>query len=109
MRRSKVARRDQKLVGVRVLVGRTKSQAHELSRLLQQQGATVFEIPFIEIRPPQSWNELDRALQNLNTYHWLILTSVNGVKALFSRMERLGVGAQELKKTQVAAIGPATK
>ncbi|MCI0348681.1 MAG: uroporphyrinogen-III synthase [Acidobacteriales bacterium] len=109
MHRRNVVHKPQELVGVRVLVGRTKSQAHELSRLLQQRGATVIEIPFIEIRPPQSWNDLDRALRNLNSYHWLILTSVNGVKTLFSRMERLGVGTTKLKKIQVAAIGPATK
>lgn len=97
------------LAGIRVLVGRTKSQAPELSRLLQQRGATVIEIPFIEIRPPHSWNELDRALQNLNTYAWLILTSVNGVNAFFSRIEQLTIPANGLKNIQVAAIGPATK
>jgi uroporphyrinogen-III synthase len=104
-----IASDGQRLVGVRVLVGRTKSQAPALSRLLQQRGATVIEIPFIEIRPPHSWNELDRALQNLNTYDWLILTSVNGVKPLLSRMEHLALGAQKLRRIQVAAIGPATK
>jgi uroporphyrinogen-III synthase len=109
MHKQNMVRQRQKLVGVRILVGRTKSQAGAFSTLLREQGATVVEIPFIEIRPPQSWNELDRALQNLNSYQWLILTSVNGVKALFSRMEHQAVSTHELKKIQVAAIGPATK
>jgi uroporphyrinogen-III synthase len=67
------------------------------------------EIPFIEIRPPQSWNELDRALRNLNSYHWLILTSANGVDALFSRMAHLAISAAQLERIELAAIGPVTK
>lgn len=109
MHKQNMVRQRQKLAGVRILVGRTKSQAGAFSTLLREQGATVVEIPFIEIRPPQSWNELDRALQNLDSYRWLILTSVNGVKALFSRMERLAIHAQNLNRIQVAAIGPATR
>jgi len=111
------------LRGVRVLVGRARQQAGALSAELRKHGATVIEIPFIEIRKPRSFKPLDSSLRNLHTYDWLILTSVNGVEAMWERMSRLGlsfdgnggaptVGKQKYsarKRLRVAAIGPATK
>lgn len=97
------------LNGVRVLVGRAKGQAKELSQLLGNLGATVVEIPFIEIRAPKSRQALDAALKKLRSYDWLILTSVNGVQALFARMAELRIPNGSLAGVQVAAIGPATK
>ena len=76
------------LKGIRVLVGRAKHQAGALSAELRKRGAEVIEIPFIEIRKPRSFKPLDTALTNLGTYDWLILTSVNGVEAMWARMER---------------------
>ena len=94
---------------IRILVGRARHQASALSAQLRSQGATVIEIPFIEIRKPKSFQPLDQALKNIGTYDWLILTSVNGVDALMQRMSRLRLDKQSLKDLQVAAIGPATK
>ena len=74
------------LSGVRVLVGRARHQAGALSGELRKLGATVIEIPFIEIRKPRSFKPLDSALKNLAEYDWLILTSVNGVEAMWERM-----------------------
>jgi uroporphyrinogen-III synthase len=97
------------LAGTRILVGRARHQAGGLSSSLRGLGATVIEIPFIEIRKPGSYKPLDEALRNLNTYDWLILTSVNGVQAMWSRLRKLRIRGTALKKMQVAAIGPATK
>lgn len=77
------------LSGVRVLIGRAKHQAGALSAKLRTLGANVLEIPFIEIRKPRSFRPLDSALKNLATYDWLILTSVNGVDAMWNRMARM--------------------
>ena len=79
------------LAGVRILVGRARHQASALSRGLEALGADVIEIPLIEIRRPRSYKPLDTALQHLDKYQWLILTSVNGVEALAARIEHLGI------------------
>ena len=71
---------------MRVLVGRARHQASAFSGELRRLGATVIEIPFIEIRKPRSYRPLDSALKNLAEYDWLILTSVNGVEAMWERM-----------------------
>ena len=100
---------NQPLTGVRVLVGRARHQASALSEQLRKLGAEVIEIPFIEIRKPHSFKPLDSALRNLDTYDWLILTSVNGVEAMWQRLAKLRVTKRALEHLHIAAIGPATK
>jgi len=97
------------LVGTRILVGRARHQASRLSAGLRSLGASVIEIPFIEIRKPQSFQSLDDALKSLKNYNWLILTSVNGVEAMWERRRKLRLTRQHFKHLQIAAIGPATK
>lgn len=97
------------LDGLRVLVGRARHQAGALSSQLRKLGADVLEIPFIEIRPPRSFKPLDTALKNLETYDWLVLTSVNGVDAMWERLAKLRITKRSLTHLNVAAIGPATK
>ena len=91
-----------------MLVGRAKHQAPALSDAFRSVGADVLEIPFIEIRPPQSWDALDNALAKILDYDWLILTSVNGVNALFERLRQRGGSEADLLHLNIAAIGPAT-
>jgi uroporphyrinogen-III synthase len=97
------------LSGVRVLVGRARHQAGVLSTELRKLGATVLEIPFIEIRTARSFRPLDSALRNLASYDWLILTSVNGVEAMWERVTKLGLTKAVFRHLHIAAIGPATK
>jgi uroporphyrinogen-III synthase len=97
------------LAGTRILVGRARHQAGSLSQSLRSLGASIIEIPFIEIRKPQSYEPLDSALKNLAAYDWLILTSANGVEAMWRRLRKLRIPKTKLKHLQVAAIGPATK
>jgi uroporphyrinogen-III synthase len=97
------------LAGKRIIVSRAKDQAGALVSALRAQGATVTAIPFIEIRKPRSFNALDRALHEVIEYDWLILTSVNGVNALFERMEKLKLEVGWIAHLRIAAIGPATR
>jgi uroporphyrinogen-III synthase len=97
------------LAGTRILIGRARHQAGSLSISLRSLGASVIEIPFIEIRKPQSYRPLDDALRNIENYDWLILTSANGVEAMWERVRKLRITRRNLKHLQIAAIGPATK
>jgi uroporphyrinogen-III synthase len=97
------------LAGVRVLVGRSRHQASALSLGVRKLGAQVIEIPFVEIRRPRSYKPLDAVLTNLHDYDWLILTSVNGVEAVWERLLKLRLACKNLRHLKVAAIGPATK
>ena len=97
------------LSGWRILVSRAREQAGILTEGLRAVGAEVMEIPFIEVRPPRSYKCMDDALRLTSEYEWLILTSVNGVQALFSRMEKLGIPKRRLLPLNIVAIGPATR
>lgn len=97
------------LSGWKVIVTRPRDQAEELVRRLQELGAECLIYPTIRIVPPRSYEKLDRALQNLHSYHWVVFTSANGVRAVLDRMAALGMEPSDLGLMGVAAIGPATR
>lgn len=97
------------LTGKRIVITRAHEQAPSFARELEEAGAVVISIPTIEIKPPQSFQPLDKALKKLPAYDWLLLTSVNGVKALKKRMDRAEISPTMLKHLAIAAIGPATR
>jgi len=92
------------LRGVRVLVGRARHQAGALSTELRNQGAEVLEIPFIQIRKPRSFRPLDTALKNLASYDWLVLTSVNGVEAMWNRLQKFSKSPKSTKSRGLSII-----
>jgi len=96
------------LAGRRVLVTRAAHQTGKLSEGLRALGAVPVEVPAIEIRPPLSYEPLDAALCQLQSYDWLILTSANTVRVLEERAAVLGISFEKLYGLKVAAVGEAT-
>jgi uroporphyrinogen III methyltransferase/synthase len=96
------------LSGKRVLVTRPAVQSTRLEKLLLERGALPVRLPVIEIQPESGNAKLDRAIKRIKSYEWLIFTSINGVKAFFSRLEQLGMDSRRLAGVKIAAIGPAT-
>ena len=96
------------LFGKRILVTRAQHQASLMSRLLSEKGAQPVIMPVIEIEAAPQKDELDREILNLDNYHWIVFTSVNGVEAFFLRLSDLGLDARCLKGIGIGAIGPAT-
>lgn len=96
------------LFGHRVVVTRTREQAGVLSAALLEAGADVIECPAIRLADPPSWEPVDAAIANLETYDWLVLTSVNGVERFFARLDAAGRDVRALHRARIAAIGPET-
>ncbi|KJH70107.1 uroporphyrinogen-III C-methyltransferase [Aliterella atlantica] len=96
------------LTGKTILVTRSLGQSSQFSNLLQQQGATVIEMPALEIVPPSSWDELDRAIAHLLEFDWLILTSTNGVDYFFERLAAQNRDARALAGVKIAVVGEKT-
>ncbi len=96
------------LFGTRILVTRARSQASELSQLLLAYGGEPVECPTIEFVPPESWEDVDEAIACLDTYQWLVLTSVNGVQHFMRRLWYKGRDARSLQGVRVCCIGPRT-
>jgi len=96
------------LFGRRIVVTRAREQASQFLRDLDQLGADCIEFPTIKITPPQTWKPLDRAINSLESYQWLLFTSVNGVKYFLKRLEASGRDVRDLKGIKIGAIGPKT-
>lgn len=99
---------DLQLGGRRILVTRAIHQMGKLSQMLRRAGAIPVEVPVLEILPPDSYDDLDRALRQLSGYDWLIFTSANTVRALVDRAAKLSVRLEVPDRTKAAAIGDAT-
>ncbi len=98
----------QSLASKRVVVTRAEGQSVELIARLREAGAVPIVFPTIDIVPLDDYSQLDIALHHLPEYQWVIFTSVNGVRNVFSRMQTLGVSPTVFAKCNVAAVGPVT-
>lgn len=96
------------LAGRRVLVTRALQQAGKFSDGLRALGAEPVEVPVLEIVAPESYAPLDDAIQHLDRYDWLILTSSNTLQAVSARGVRFGVNPANAEGLKVAAVGSAT-
>lgn len=96
------------LFGKKLMVTRAAAQAGEFAAMLAERGAAVIECPTIRLIEPEQWEALDGSLRNLARYDWLVLTSVNAVRALFRRLDSLGLDARALGNCRVCAVGPKT-
>jgi uroporphyrinogen III methyltransferase/synthase len=96
------------LFGRRIVVTRTREQASELTRQLNELSAEVLEIPVIRIEPTDRHKDLTDALIGLNSYDWIIFTSPNGVTMFFDAFFRGFEDMRDIGGMRIAAVGPAT-
>jgi uroporphyrinogen III methyltransferase/synthase len=96
------------LFGKRIVVTRPEDQAGGLIGTLSELGAETVPFATIKIAPPSSWRELDRAIESLSAYYWVIFTSVNGVAYFFERLRAGKKDARYFGAIKIGAIGAKT-
>jgi uroporphyrinogen-III synthase len=97
------------LQGCTIAVTRAEQQLGEARRLFEQAGAEVLDLPALVIGPPDEWGPLDDALAELEEFHWLVVSSSNGVDAVEQRLQRLGSSlASRPRSLRIAAVGRKT-
>ncbi|WP_163338113.1 uroporphyrinogen-III C-methyltransferase [Desulfopila sp. IMCC35008] len=96
------------LFGKKIIVTRTREQASELMAGLEEYGANCVEYSTINIQPVDSYEVLDGEMERLNEYHWILFTSLNGVKYFFERLYSMGKDSRDLKGPDIAAVGKST-
>lgn len=96
------------LQGQTVLVTRPTDQTDALVKPLQDCGANVLVQPAIEISPPESWSEVDRAIHSLADFDTIIFCSRNGVQFFLNRLLDLGGDIRALAGIQLAVVGSKT-
>jgi uroporphyrinogen-III synthase len=93
---------------MKVLITRPRSQADLFADALANAGFEPIFFPVIEIRPFEENVALDRAIEKLKCYDWVVFTSVNGVDAFFEHLASPFPFQGEGPGVRVAAIGPKT-
>jgi len=96
------------LFGRHIVITRPRSQATVFARAIEDLGGEFIDFPTIEILPPTSYEPLDKAIKDIESYHWIVFTSVNGVKYFLDRVLYLKQDIRRLKGARIAAIGPET-
>ncbi|UBF25457.1 uroporphyrinogen-III C-methyltransferase [Kovacikia minuta CCNUW1] len=96
------------LSGKTILVTRSVSQSSQFSDRLRQEGATVVEMPTLEIVPPSNWEGLDQAIAHLSEFNWLVLTSANSVDYFFERLATQVRDVRALAGLKIAVVGDKT-
>lgn len=93
------------LFGQRVLVTREHPGGFEV---LEELGAEIMGFPTIRIVPPVDWTGLDTAINRIESYNWLIFTSINGIKFFFKRFFEKDRDIRDLKDIKICVVGAKT-
>ena len=93
------------LTGKTILVTRSAHQADDFVHLIEQYGGRAIVFSTLEIVPPGSWADCDRAIKSLSLYDGLIFTSTNGVEFFFRRLKERGGPLQELHSKMILVVG----
>lgn len=101
-------KKDQPLMGKRVLVTRTSDQARELMDPIIALGGEAISCPVIKTVLANNLDEIDQGLRNLSSYDWVIFTSVNAIRFFLQRANEIGIHVQDQLKGKVAAVGTKT-
>ncbi len=97
------------LSGRTVIVTRAREQASELVSALRENGARVVQCPTIRVEALDDNAIVEKAIENLAKFNWIVFTSVNGVEYFWQRLQRSRFDARAFGGAKIAAIGPATR
>ena len=100
----------------RIVITRPKERSQKLAEHQRDAGAEVLEFPTIELKPV--WKKSEKAdagtadkeklyelVQNLESYHWLVLTSPAGAQYFFELLNQMQKDFRSLSHLRFAVIG----
>jgi uroporphyrinogen III methyltransferase/synthase len=96
------------LFGRRALILRPSHQVQELTAKFERLGAQTLSSPAFEIDRPETWDDVDSAIQRLGDFAWVVFTSRNGVDYFLRRLWETGRDLRSFGSCKLAAIGPGT-
>src|SRR5947209_3365260 len=96
------------LHGRRILITRARHQVDPFRRELVELGASVVEIPTIEIRRLPIDDRVRNAIKALSRTSLVILASANAVDIFFQMLVTTGLDARAFHNTKLCAIGQET-
>ena len=98
------------LSGKKIIVTRPRERQEELSQRLRSLGAEVLELPTISIAPyrAEELPEQGAALEELESYQYLVFTSPSGVDCFFALLREKKMDIRRFCAGKIAVIGAGT-
>ena len=97
------------LDGRRIVITRSAAQSEMLAKELSARGAIPVVLPLVSFADPDDFAPLDRAIEEIQQFDWIILTSAQAVRAVVKRGEELERSLMRSgSKLRIASVGPVT-
>ncbi|WP_088103727.1 uroporphyrinogen-III synthase [Halalkalibacter urbisdiaboli] len=94
------------LAGKHILVTRAKEQAKVLSQAIRNTGGIPIEVPLLAFQPSKQQDSLQKKVDCIQQYDWLVFTSANGVRFFMEVFNQEGATQQKLPR--IAVVGTKT-
>lgn len=78
------------LVEKRIVITRALTESEDLARELTRRGAIPVVFPLVSFSQPEDFGPLDKAIDDLAAFDWVILTSVRAARAVVARASESG-------------------
>lgn len=96
------------MAGKVIVVTRDERGNRDFSAKIEAKGGIALAVAAISVRPLDCGEQLKRVIERVDDYSWIVLTSINGVRTLFERLEELGLRDRFGGGAKTACIGTAT-
>jgi uroporphyrinogen III methyltransferase/synthase len=96
------------LFGKKIVVTRSREQSRKMADKISRHGGEPILFPTIEIVGPIDYGPLEKAIETISDYDWVLFTSENGVERFFKHFFDLGKDIRDLAGPIFGAIGPVT-
>ena len=92
-----------------IVLTRPEGRGADWKELLMESGASVAELPLIEISFEPDAMILTEVLDGMGEYDWLVFTSPNGVRGFFNRFFERFADIRSTGGVNNSCCGPATE
>ncbi len=93
------------LYNKRIVITAPRNYASRFAQEVLKFGGLPIIMPTIETCLLETYDQLDKYLENINQFNWIAFTSRNGIDAFFVRLEQLNLPLSIINYCQLTAIG----
>ena len=92
-----------------IVITRAQGQISEAKTIFANAGAFVFDLPALVIDYPDNISQLDKVIEQINKFDWIIFLSSNGIKYLNKRLLDKGLSLKTCSNEfKIAVVGEKT-
>ncbi|OPJ55968.1 uroporphyrinogen-III C-methyltransferase [Alkalithermobacter paradoxus] len=96
------------LFGKNIVVTRARSQSSTLVDKISELGGNCIEFPTIKINETKDNKELEREIEDIEKYTYIVFTSQNSVQIFLDKMIKMQKDFRSMNKCKIIAVGPST-